>query len=359
MTSKVLQGSVLRPILFNLSINDMEEGVNSLLIKFTDDTKTGAVATSEEQVLQFQKDLNRLWKWAGDNRMAFNVDKCKVLHLGHKYRLGDKWLESSTCERDPGVLVDCRLNMSQQCDAVVKWANANLGYIARSVVFRSKEPVQQARSSWGVHESKGVTEDYLKLETLLQKVVSPYLGTYGLYSSDGPITHSSCILGNINTDVWTGCFSGRHKYNLREVVSPSKQIKHECLLDGILTHVLNHVKPLFKPASSELVAPNVLGCSFHNATVRQFIWKVVNWTGQAEECQVTFGLIKVEKHMKKTLPRHTKSSQSLRSKKYICSNFQVEGGMPCRKFMKHYSLILKEMNLPVPKTLSEARASVD
>ncbi|XP_044306830.1 proline-rich protein 5 isoform X2 [Varanus komodoensis] len=46
----------------------------------------------------------------------------------------------------------------------------------------------------GVHESKGVTEDYLKLETLLQKVVSPYLGTYGLYSSDGPITHSSCIL---------------------------------------------------------------------------------------------------------------------------------------------------------------------
>ncbi|KAF7235926.1 RNA-directed DNA polymerase from mobile element jockey [Varanus komodoensis] len=36
-------------ILFNLFINDMEEGVNSLLIKFADDTKTGAVATTEEQ----------------------------------------------------------------------------------------------------------------------------------------------------------------------------------------------------------------------------------------------------------------------------------------------------------------------
>ncbi|NXG53289.1 PRR5 protein, partial [Psilopogon haemacephalus] len=46
----------------------------------------------------------------------------------------------------------------------------------------------------GVHESKGVTEDYLKLESLIQKVISPYLGTYGLYSSDGPFTHSSCIL---------------------------------------------------------------------------------------------------------------------------------------------------------------------
>uniref|UniRef100_A0A8D2LR81 Reverse transcriptase domain-containing protein n=1 Tax=Varanus komodoensis TaxID=61221 RepID=A0A8D2LR81_VARKO len=144
VTSRVPQASVLGPILFNLFINDMEEGVNSLLIKFADDTKTGAVATTEEQVLQIQKDLDRLWKWAGDNRMAFNVDKCKVLHLGHrngchKYRIGDKWLESSTCERDLGVLVDCRLNVSQQCDAVVKRANATLGCIARSVASRSRE----------------------------------------------------------------------------------------------------------------------------------------------------------------------------------------------------------------------------
>ncbi|KAF7242706.1 C-type lectin domain family 3 member A [Varanus komodoensis] len=136
VTSEVPQGSVLGMILFNLFINNMEEGVNRLLIKFADDNKTVAVATTEEQVLQIQKDLDRLWKSAGDNRMAFNVDKCKVLHLGHrngchKYRLGDKWLESSTCERDLGVLVDCRLNMSQQCDAVVKRANATLGCIAR------------------------------------------------------------------------------------------------------------------------------------------------------------------------------------------------------------------------------------
>ncbi|KAF7236392.1 Ceramide synthase 4 [Varanus komodoensis] len=62
----------------------MEEGVNSLLIKFADDTKTGAVVTTKEQVVQIQKDLDRLWKWAGDNRMAFNVDKCQVLHLGHR-----------------------------------------------------------------------------------------------------------------------------------------------------------------------------------------------------------------------------------------------------------------------------------
>lgn len=49
--------------------------------------------------------------------------------------------------------------------------------------------------SQGVHESKGASNDYLKLESLVQKVVSPYLGTHGLFSSDGSITQSSCVLG--------------------------------------------------------------------------------------------------------------------------------------------------------------------
>ncbi|KAF7245918.1 hypothetical protein EYD10_07942 [Varanus komodoensis] len=86
VTSGIRQGSVLGPILFNLFINALEEGVRSFLVKFVDDTKMGVVATTEEQVLQIQKDLDRLWKWAGDNRMAFSVDKCKVLHLGHRNR---------------------------------------------------------------------------------------------------------------------------------------------------------------------------------------------------------------------------------------------------------------------------------
>ncbi|XP_076862567.1 proline-rich protein 5-like isoform X2 [Brachyhypopomus gauderio] len=46
----------------------------------------------------------------------------------------------------------------------------------------------------GVHESRGVSEDYLKLEALIQKVVSPYLGTCGLYSDDGSVAQCSCVL---------------------------------------------------------------------------------------------------------------------------------------------------------------------
>ncbi|XP_043086709.1 proline-rich protein 5 isoform X2 [Puntigrus tetrazona] len=46
----------------------------------------------------------------------------------------------------------------------------------------------------GVHESKGVSSDYLKLESLVQKVVCPYLGTQGLFSGDGSVVQSSCVL---------------------------------------------------------------------------------------------------------------------------------------------------------------------
>lgn len=34
--------------------------------------------------------------------------------------------------------------------------------------------------------SPGRTKDYLRLETLIQKVVSPYLGTYGPALGEGP-----------------------------------------------------------------------------------------------------------------------------------------------------------------------------
>nr|XP_033807343.1 proline-rich protein 5 isoform X4 [Geotrypetes seraphini] len=62
---------------------------------------------------------------------------------------------------------------------------------------RAKVPpsiIQMLLILQGVHESKGVSSEYLKLELLIQKVVSPYLGTYGLYSSEGSFTHSACVL---------------------------------------------------------------------------------------------------------------------------------------------------------------------
>ena len=142
--SGVPQGSVLGPLLFLIFVDDMDSAIVSKCLKFADDTKIFKQVGSEADRMDIQNDIEKLGKWGEDWAMSFNIDKCKILHLGNKnpcvkYKLYGKEISVVEKEKDLGVLVDNKLNFDEQCATAAKKGNQILGIVKRNFSYLDRD----------------------------------------------------------------------------------------------------------------------------------------------------------------------------------------------------------------------------
>ena len=83
-TSGAPQGSVLRPVLFLVFINDLPKEVDCQVALFADDTSMYQTIKCSHDTLKFQRNLTALSKWADRWGIDFNVKKSKILLFNNR-----------------------------------------------------------------------------------------------------------------------------------------------------------------------------------------------------------------------------------------------------------------------------------
>jgi len=146
VTSSVVQGSVLGPVLFLIFINDLdlkiqERAPGVKLYKFADDSKLGQRIRNNEDVKMFQEAIEALVEWCELNGMQLHPAKCSVMKFGkyidENFSLMGNEVHESECERDLGVYISNDLKSSNHVQVISGKANGVLSRLKRAAMYRN------------------------------------------------------------------------------------------------------------------------------------------------------------------------------------------------------------------------------
>ena len=124
----------------------MEDSIYKLL-KYVDDSKVLAEASTEDEVQRLQENLNNVYQWADTNNMRWNEVKFQIMRLGKDEELKEntkfftpnyeELIDEKDTIKDLGVLVDSNLRYKSQIMSAVSKARRKLGWVLRTFRTRS------------------------------------------------------------------------------------------------------------------------------------------------------------------------------------------------------------------------------
>ena len=141
-TSGVPQGSHLRPLLFNIFINDLPANISSAkILLYADDVKIFKAISTKSDMFEIQHDLDKIVGWADPNRLALNVAKCTTTQFfkttksyDTTYSINGTALPNNTLVKDLGVLFDSNLSFSAHLNDLATRCARTIGFIRRATL---------------------------------------------------------------------------------------------------------------------------------------------------------------------------------------------------------------------------------
>ncbi len=150
VTSGVIQGSVLGPVLFMLYINDLPAACPDCTVKlFADDVKVYKEIRAARDRIALQRSLTALCEWARCWELVLSIDKCLYLQLGYRdisftYTLNAHLLQPCSSARDLGVAVQYNLKPGLYCTEIALKANTRCKLILKSFLARNPQNLARA-----------------------------------------------------------------------------------------------------------------------------------------------------------------------------------------------------------------------
>ena len=138
VTSGIPQGSVLGPLLFLVYIDDMLSLPEfSSCFCFADDTKLACAG--EDMLSKCQEDLDKLFTWAAENGLTFNVDKCVYLQVSKKcdggFSIGSNLIRKVDRTSDLGIEISSNLKWNIHVRTKLAKAQRSFNYLRHNVPY--------------------------------------------------------------------------------------------------------------------------------------------------------------------------------------------------------------------------------